>query len=289
MDIPNTNQSNDESGTNCNSAPRALPSKRLCKNCNMPGHIHRNCGFPITSIGIIVCRDVDTPDISMLMVRRKDTYGYVDFLRGKLNFKTPESMQSAIDEMTLREKDVVCNIKSAEDIRELRKQMWGDFKIQFRKEENDACINIMAFINNNPGMLSRMVLRSNTEWGEPEWGFPKGKRDHHETDIRCANREFEEETGISKQSIHVLQNVKPVEETYIGTDDRPYKHKYFIALMTDSNAKKTVLTEFQRSEISKVMWVGERQLDDIMRPDNQKKRDVYTQACEIFKKYKVIC
>lgn len=261
---------------------------RLCKNCNMPGHVHKNCGFPITSIGIILCRDVESPHTSMLMVRRKDSYGYVDFLRGKMNFKSMEAMQSTIDEMTLYEKNIICNITSAEGIRELRKKMWGDFKLQFRKEENDACINIMSFINDNPGMLSRMALRSTTEWSEPEWGFPKGKREHHETDIRCANREFEEETGISKHAIHILQNVKPVEEVYIGTDGRPYKHKYFIAIMKDDTVKKTGLLDYQRSEISKVMWVGSSQVADIIRPDNQKKMDVYNQVCEIFKKYKVI-
>ena len=147
----------------------------------------------------------------------------------------------------------------------------------------------MSFMNNNPGMLARMVLRSTTEWNEPEWGFPKGKREQHETDIRCASREFEEETGISKQSIHVLQNVKPVEEVYIGTDGRPYKHKYFIAIMKDDFVNKTVLTNFQRSEVSKVMWVGVQQMNHLIRPDNQKKKDVYAQVCDIFKKYKVIC
>lgn len=278
------NDSNDSSQSHDVSVSQ---SNRLCKNCNMPGHVHRNCGFPITSIGVILCRNIETR-ISMLMVRRKDTYGYVDFLRGKPDFQSTDSIQTLVDEMTVYEKKIICGITSEDDVRELRKKMWGNFKLQFRREESDACSNIISFIQDNPGTLSRMVLRSHTGWTEPEWGFPKGKREHRETDIRCALREFEEETGIGKQSINVLQNVRPIEEVYVGTDNRPYKHKYFIAVMKDDVAKSTVLTEFQRSEISKMMWVDAAQIDTIMRPDNTKKKEVYTQVCNIFKKYKVI-
>ena len=32
----------------------------------------------------------------------------------------------------------------------------------------------------------------------PEWGFPKGRRNMHESDLDCAKREFEEETGIDE-------------------------------------------------------------------------------------------
>jgi 8-oxo-dGTP pyrophosphatase MutT (NUDIX family) len=32
-------------------------------------------------------------------------------------------------------------------------------------------------------------------WEEPEWGFPKGRRDTQESDWVCALREFKEETG----------------------------------------------------------------------------------------------
>lgn len=280
------NEQNDEA----NGLPYSEYSNRQknCKNCNMPGHIHRNCGFPITSIGVILCCDVDTSFMKLLMVRRKDTYGYVDFLRGKLNFNNHAAVQSIVDEMTVYEKETICSITCSGDICDLRKRMWGDYKIQFRKEESDACVNIMNFITNNPGALRTMVDKSTTKWIEPEWGFPKGKREQHENDIRCGLREFEEETGISRDTINVLQNIKPVEEVYIGTDKRPYKHKYFISVIDKDLVRQLSLENYQKSEISKISWMTIDESFELIRPNNQKKKDVVTQVRKIFKKYKVI-
>ena len=41
-----------------------------------------------------------------------------------------------------------------------------------------------------------------------EWEFPKGRRNYMETDIKCALREFQEETGISKESIKIINDRK---------------------------------------------------------------------------------
>jgi len=226
--------------------------------------------------------------MKFMMVCRKDTYGYVDFLRGKMDFNNHSAVQSIVDEMTVCEKEIICGITSVRDVCELRKRMWGDFKIQFRKEESDACTNIMRFITSNPGILRSMVDASSTHWLDPEWGFPKGKREHHESDIRCALREFEEETGISRNTIDVIRNIKPVEEIYIGTDTRPYKHKYFLSVIDGENAARMPLTQFQKSEISKIAWMSPTQAIEMIRPDNQKKKDVVVQIQEVFKKYRVI-
>ena len=53
-----------------------------CNNCGKYGHLYHQCKTPITSFGIIVFRiKEDTPQY--LMIRRKDTLGYIDFMRGK--------------------------------------------------------------------------------------------------------------------------------------------------------------------------------------------------------------
>ena len=72
-------------------------------------------------------------------------------------------------------------------------------------------------------------------WGEPEWGFPKGRRNYHEKDISCALREFEEETGYKRTDLSIMQNIQPVEEIFTGSNYKSYKHKYFIAYMSESS------------------------------------------------------
>ena len=69
-----------------------------CGNCGKLGHTYRKCKLPITSCGIILyknnkffeeVKDEDGDIINnheryyFLLIRRKDTLGYVEFLRGK--------------------------------------------------------------------------------------------------------------------------------------------------------------------------------------------------------------
>ena len=54
----------------------------FCGNCGMTGHIYKNCRAPITSCGIIMYKRVNNT-FKYLMIQRKDSIGYIEFLRGK--------------------------------------------------------------------------------------------------------------------------------------------------------------------------------------------------------------
>ena len=54
----------------------------FCNNCGKTGHSFHQCKLPITSIGVISFKESDK-GIQYLMIRRKDTLGYVDFLLSK--------------------------------------------------------------------------------------------------------------------------------------------------------------------------------------------------------------
>ena len=51
--------------------------------------------------------------------------------------------------------------------------------------------------------LEKLIQQSTTNWTEPEWGFPKGRRNYQESDLHCALREFSEETGFPKSKLSV--------------------------------------------------------------------------------------
>jgi len=53
-----------------------------CNNCGKYGHMFYQCKMPITSIGIIVFRK-HNDQIQYLMIKRKDTLGFIEFVRGK--------------------------------------------------------------------------------------------------------------------------------------------------------------------------------------------------------------
>ena len=67
------------------------------------------------------------------------------------------------------------------------------------------------------------------KYKDPEWGFPKGRRNLKERDLQCAVREFEEETDIGRDNIYVLRCIDPLEEDFIGSNKKHYKHIYYIA------------------------------------------------------------
>ena len=56
----------------------------ICKNCGKKGHISKNCLYPKLSYGIILIKKIDN-EIKILMVQKKDTFCYIDFIRGKYN------------------------------------------------------------------------------------------------------------------------------------------------------------------------------------------------------------
>ena len=57
-----------------------MKNYNFCNNCGKSGHLYHQCKIPITSIGIIVFRP-SSSGIQYLMIRRKDSLGYVDFMR----------------------------------------------------------------------------------------------------------------------------------------------------------------------------------------------------------------
>jgi hypothetical protein len=64
------------------------------------------------------------------------------------------------------------------------------------------------------------------QWDEPEWGFPKGRRNNQEKDYETAVREFSEETGVISRYLRNIQNIYPFEENIMGSNYKSYKHKY---------------------------------------------------------------
>ena len=58
----------------------------ICINCGYSGHTSKNCNFPITSFGIIAYK-IFKHNVFYLMVQRKDSLCYTEFIRGKYDVK----------------------------------------------------------------------------------------------------------------------------------------------------------------------------------------------------------
>jgi 8-oxo-dGTP pyrophosphatase MutT (NUDIX family) len=262
-----------------------IRNTNVCNNCGKPGHMFHQCKLPITSYGIILFRS-STEGLQFLMIRRKDSFGFIDFIRGKYSPYNIHQLQTMVDEMSLIEKERLLK----EPFEKLWNQMWGETsKTQFKNEElvsSKKFKQIKEGINiyNKTYTLKDIIENSETKWVETEWEFPKGRRNSKEKDLDCAIREFEEETGIPISKIKIVENVLPFEEIFFGTNHKSYKHKYFLAYINDN---EDCLENFQVTEVSKLEWKNiDKCLEDI-RPYNLEKKELIININKVLQEYRL--
>jgi ADP-ribose pyrophosphatase YjhB (NUDIX family) len=264
----------------------------FCNNCGKHGHQYHYCKNPIISLGIIAYNnneyiDDNSKEIKYLMIRRKDSLGYVDFIRGKYPIFNKKYLLNIINEMTIDEKEKLLN----NNFKDLWNELWGDYiGVQYRCEEKQAqekftLLNLGINLLYDNYDLKSLINLSDTSWEEPEWGFPKGRRNYNEKDINSALREFQEETGYNKNSLNLIQNILPFEEIFTGSNYKSYKHKYYVSHL-DKNIDP--VSNYQKSEVSKVEWLPLTECLKIIRPYNLERKDVLIKIDNIIKTYTII-
>lgn len=262
-----------------------MSKNNICNNCGKQGHLFHQCKLPITSYGIILFRP-HSEGIQFLMIRRKDSFGYIDFIRGKYSPYNIYQIQNIVDEMSVFEKERILT----ETFDDLWLQMWCETSIiQYKNEElvSSKKLDIIragVTIDDTVVSLKDIVEKSTTRWQETEWEFPKGRRNNKEKDLDCALREFEEETGISRNKITIIENILPFEEIFIGTNHKSYKHKYFLAYMNDIIEE---LDNFQVTEVSKIEWKSLEKCLESIRPYNLEKKKLITNINKVLEEYRL--
>jgi 8-oxo-dGTP pyrophosphatase MutT (NUDIX family) len=201
------------------------------------------------------------------MIRRKDSFGYIDFIRGKYKLNNIEHLQLLFNEMSLNEREKISTLS----FDNLWENMWSPLSsycsynddnnlyyknCQYKTEKylsnkKFQTLKNGLYVNNILINIQLLIKNCYTKWEETEWEFPKGRRNINETDIQCALREFKEETGYSINDIKIIDNLIPFEEIFIGSNYKAYKHKYFLAYM---NEHIDNLTNYQKTEVSKIEW-----------------------------------
>ena len=245
----------------------------FCNNCGKYGHLYHQCKSPITSIGVITYT-IDNGVIKYLMIRRKDTIGFVDFMRGRYPLNNVNYIKSIINLMTETEKTLL----KTEKFEVLWKKLWGELiGIQYRGEEKTSCekFNLLrkgVYIDEKLITLESLIDESESNWSTPEWGFPKGRRNYQEKDLACAVREYTEETGYTDSDINIINNIIPFEEIFTGTNYKSYKHKYYLAYMNNANRKNNSKFDINiNSEISSIKWFTLDECIKHIRPYNLEK------------------
>ena len=356
-----------------------------CNNCGKNGHLFHQCKSPIISYGLIVFREPPNKQNAReyLLIRRRDTLGFVDFMRGKYSIYNKEYILNMIKQMTNDEKHRLihnsfsqlwedlwgCSNQSKieksqhntftlgsipeRDLSEAESVGIGRFSGEATsvsakrtqeelRSENDKGALINPFEpptlqkqdlhhssllrpqadkgahapfetptlqkqdlqllskSNRPtdpykaeeqnsrnkfeslksGIYTKMdsynleelIQMTEPIWIEPEWGFPKGRRNYQERDYDCAVREFCEETGYSPNKLIPLKNIQPFEEIFTGSNYKSYKHKYYVTYM---QYEDTLSSRFvQECEVSESAWMSVDKCDVAVRSYNIEKKRV---------------
>jgi ADP-ribose pyrophosphatase YjhB (NUDIX family) len=168
-------------------------------------------------------------NIKFLLVQRRHSIGFMDFIRGKYKLDNVDQINSLFQYMHSSEIELMKTKTFDELWREIwnndehrinnlkKDYMYASDKFEKLKTGEDVELNLDFFIQNIKPLYNFL-----------EWGFPKGRKDKSENPLDCALREFREETNISIDNIKIIEEIEPIQENLIGTNGVPYRHIYFV-------------------------------------------------------------
>jgi len=271
----------------------------FCTNCQKYGHINKRCHSPMESYGIVATQfenplclflwllkqnklEYFLPDsikilekwediildsslkntlekYQLLMIRRKHSFSYVSWIRGKYNMFDIPYITYMFQTMSQKEIDNILHMEFETAWRDLwstssslsleqlmehteylpSKKKWDQWKNGFLLGQNGYQENYN--LNDWIKFVRKYPVESN-DIIEPEWGFPKGRRDFQENYLITAKREFNEETNLLSDDLYlyadIMQNVQTkfeFLEDYYGSDQIHYKLHYYPALYINKN------------------------------------------------------
>lgn len=344
----------------------------VCNNCGKQGHTFKQCKNPITSYGVIVFRTSPvTQEREYLMIRRKDTLGYIDFMRGKYSVSNQTYILNMIHQMTVQEKnklkcftfdelwrdlwkdesqghlpnrlpmyddcslyndddeafssDMSSQLKRSEEQRPATEECEDGVYQTYKQEElnsrekfhylisktmqdivQHANVSLHPDVPMEQSILHYLIQCSNQAypsdnlvdgkmrshrnahqetWTEPEWGFPKGRRNYQEKDYDCALREMTEETGYPLHLVKNIKNILPFDEIFLGSNYKSYKHKYYLMYMNYEDS--LCMDHYDKSEVSLMQWKTYSECVKCIRPYNLEKKRLITSIEQTLVKYRL--
>ena len=277
-----------------------------CTNCGEHGHITKQCNLPITSFGTILFRvtdewkqvenlvqsdtavnglePIDKSNIQYLLIQRRDSLGYIDIMRGKYKPDDVKYISQQVHGMTRDEQLQLIN----EPFDLLWEKLWGpptEGSNPYRHEKEISRLKLATLRTSTPS-LADIVSSVDSFWPTPEWGFPKGRREPHESEYVCAIREMKEETGLSENDIIPIKNLDTIKETFYGSNNIQYCHKYFIMYVYNKSEPVFDKNNYHMTqEIGNIKWCSLDEALSLIRTDNPEKRDALIRVNKLLHKF----
>ena len=229
-----------------------------------------------------------------LLVRRRNTIGYIEFIRGRYSINNLSSIINLFNQMIKEEIEFIKN----NNFNTIWDDLWGDKyynlpvdyisfnkqlltnskELQYNlnklspkdrafyisvhlKDYSVSKIKFDIFIDNK--ILDKIYNKLDIKYNQAEWGFPKGRRNIYESNLECAIREFNEETNLDVNNINIMNRIYPIHEELIGTNNIKYRHNYFLSF--SELLELDVKASNQRLEIGDIGWFSYTEVKQLIR------------------------
>lgn len=273
----------------------------ICTNCGHKGHEYKQCTQPITSLGILLVNynglnkvhhdkninlsnnaifdesnrvsinsnndkllvKIINDNLSFLMISRKHSLGYVEFIRGRYR---PEKIDQVIYLFRQMMRQEIEKIKKSLYMDDGHEYLWID--LWNNKHDSQYLVKDKALSKARYNMLKHtgtdgaeidleyIVNIIVPDYDIEEWGFPKGRRNKFETEKECAIREFKEESGYTDEDFQIIYEIEPLVETFTGTNGIEYRHIYYVAELVSGKLPQNGITESQKNEVGNICFMN---------------------------------
>jgi len=212
--------------------------------------------------------DVVKDKLKILMIRRKYSVGYIEYIKGRYDETNNDSILFLLNQMTHTE---INNIKTHE-LFYLWINLWNNNKLPHSELDQNDNLKTPEFLMSETKfnyirankIFDIIDSKIDIKYDQPEWGFPKGKRNLYEKNINCAIREFMEETGVCTSDFQIMDRIYTLNELFKGTNNIEYKHSYFLSIgnLVDLQIEQPC----QIAEIGDIGWFNYSQCKTLIRP-----------------------
>lgn len=258
---------------------KSVDTKQLIKYLSSINKFEQHVAITCDNLSILENFSKYKDIIKVLLIMRKHSLGYTEFIRGRYAVTNPSHIAYLFRQMTPNELD---KIRTHEhDFDYLWSDVWALRKPIIKHEDYIMSREkYMTLSEISPVKLSDFLKNTTPDDVCPEWGLPKGRRDRDETDIDCALREFTEETGYTHDDFILFRNIEPLVEDFIGTNGIKYRHVYYVALLTTQVPPiKSDDRLTQRQEIGDIGLFGLDESIQKIRTYHTERRNIVFSVC----------
>lgn len=176
----------------------------------------------------------ETQEPSFLIYQRRDNFEYMDFLRGV--WSSEGQLPALFSLMSKEERERIRNYTFQE--------LWDDlWVVQDCRLYRDGFAKAKKKYDSIKTQIPNLLDVTTSCIKYPPWGFPKGKKNgYYEDPLKCAIREFEEETKLSISSdIKIIPDVSFI-ENFKGSNGKAYATHYYLGEISNTRYPNPIST-----------------------------------------------